>query len=88
MSKLEKCANTIGLSVLLLISCGIGLADEVTDWNHIMLEATLTPPGNARAHFNAEHRHCTGCGVRCRERHRPPVHAYSCLGRYRRHTLF
>jgi hypothetical protein len=44
MSTLEKCVNTIGLSVLLLISCGIGLADEVTDWNHIMLEATLTPP--------------------------------------------
>jgi PAP2 superfamily protein len=44
MSTLEKCVNTIGLSVLLLFSCGIGLADEVTDWNHIMLEATLTPP--------------------------------------------
>ncbi|MGA8025861.1 MAG: vanadium-dependent haloperoxidase [Bryobacteraceae bacterium] len=44
MSKLKKCVNTIGLSVLLLISCGIGLADEVTDWNHIMLEATLTLP--------------------------------------------
>ena len=44
MSTLEKCVNTIGLSVLLLVSCGIGLADEVTDWNHIMLEATLAPP--------------------------------------------
>ena len=44
MLQLEKCINTIGLSVLLLISGGIGLADEVADWNHIMLEATLTPP--------------------------------------------
>jgi hypothetical protein len=44
MSTLEKCVNTIGLSVFLLISCGTGLADEVTDWNHIMLEATLTLP--------------------------------------------
>jgi hypothetical protein len=44
MSTLEKCVNAIGLSVLLLVSCGIGLADELTDWNHIMLEATLTPP--------------------------------------------
>ncbi len=43
MSTLKKYVNTIGLSVLLLTSCGIGLADEVTDWNHIMLEATLTP---------------------------------------------
>ena len=44
MSTLDKCVNTIGLSVLLLVSYGIGQADEVTDWNHIMLEATLTPP--------------------------------------------
>jgi hypothetical protein len=44
MSTLEKCVNTIGLSVLLLTSGGVGLANEVTDWNHIMLEATLTPP--------------------------------------------
>lgn len=44
MSKLENCLNTIGLSVLLLITGASGLADEVTDWNHIMLEATLTPP--------------------------------------------
>ena len=44
MSTLENCVHAIGLSVLLLVSCGIGLADEVTDWNHIMLEATLTPP--------------------------------------------
>lgn len=44
MSKLENCLNTIGLSVLLLITGATGLADEVTDWNHIMLEATLTPP--------------------------------------------
>jgi hypothetical protein len=44
MSTLENCVNTIGLSVLLLVSCGIGLADEVTDWNHIALEATLTSP--------------------------------------------
>ncbi|MGH9696914.1 MAG: hypothetical protein ACRD5Z_22400, partial [Bryobacteraceae bacterium] len=44
MSTLENYINTIGLSVLLLVSCGAGLADEVTDWNHILLEATLTPP--------------------------------------------
>jgi hypothetical protein len=44
MSTLENCANAIGLSVLLLVSCGIGQADEVTDWNQIMLEATLVPP--------------------------------------------
>lgn len=44
MSTLEKCVNTISLSVLLLVSCGIGQADEVTDWNQIMLEATLVPP--------------------------------------------
>ena len=44
MSTLENCVNTIGLSVLLLVSCGIGQADEVSDWNHIMLEATLVSP--------------------------------------------
>lgn len=44
MSTRQNCVNTIGLSVLLLISRGIGLADEVTDWNQIMLNATLTPP--------------------------------------------
>ncbi len=44
MSTLEKSINTIGLSVLLLVGSGMGLADEVTDWNHIALEATLTPP--------------------------------------------
>jgi membrane-associated phospholipid phosphatase len=44
MSTLEKTIKTIGLSVLLVIGSGMALADEVTDWNHIMLEATLTPP--------------------------------------------
>ena len=44
MSTLENCVPTIGLSLLLLITCGVGQADEVTDWNHIMLEATLVPP--------------------------------------------
>ncbi len=44
MSRLERYINTIGLSALLLTSCEIGSADEVSDWNHIMLEATLTPP--------------------------------------------
>lgn len=47
MSTLENCVNAIGLSVLLLVSSGIGQADEVTDWNHIMLEATLVPPATA-----------------------------------------
>ncbi len=45
MSTLYNCVNTIGLSVLLLIGSGTAVADEVTDWNHIMLEATLAPPG-------------------------------------------
>jgi membrane-associated phospholipid phosphatase len=44
MSTLQNCVNATGLSVLLFITCGIGQADEVTDWNHIMLEATLVPP--------------------------------------------
>ncbi len=44
MSTLEKSINTIGLSVLLLVGSGMALAGEVADWNHIMLEATLTPP--------------------------------------------
>ncbi len=47
MSTLENCVHAIGLSVLLLVSCGIGQADEVMDWNHIMLEATLVPPATA-----------------------------------------
>ena len=34
----------LGLSVLLLAGTGLTAADEVTDWNHILLEATLTPP--------------------------------------------
>jgi PAP2 superfamily len=34
----------LGLSVLLLAGAGLTAADEVTDWNHILLEATLTPP--------------------------------------------
>jgi hypothetical protein len=33
----------LSLSVL-LASAGLAAADEVTDWNHILLEATLTPP--------------------------------------------
>ncbi len=44
MSTRQRCVRTIGLSVLLVISRGIGLGDEIADWNHIMLEATLTPP--------------------------------------------
>src|SRR3954466_14115438 len=34
----------LGLSVLLSVGTGLVAADEVTDWNQIMLEATLTPP--------------------------------------------
>ena len=34
----------LSLAVLLLSGAGFAAADEVTDWNHIMLEATLTPP--------------------------------------------
>lgn len=33
-----------GVSALLLAGVRLAPADEVTDWNHIMLEATLTPP--------------------------------------------
>lgn len=44
MSRLHNCVHTLGLSGLLILSFGIGRADEVADWNHIMLEATLTPP--------------------------------------------
>jgi PAP2 superfamily len=33
----------LGLSVL-LAGAGWGAADEITDWNHILLQATLTPP--------------------------------------------
>jgi membrane-associated phospholipid phosphatase len=44
MSTQKNCVNAVGLSVLLLASCRIGQADEVTDWNQIMLEATLVPP--------------------------------------------
>lgn len=44
MSTLDKCVNAVGLSVLLVASCGIGRGDEVTDWNQIMLEATLVLP--------------------------------------------
>jgi hypothetical protein len=47
MSTFENCLHASGLSVLLLVSCGIGQADEVMDWNHIMLEATLVPPATA-----------------------------------------
>jgi hypothetical protein len=31
----------VGLPVLLVTSAGLGAADEVTDWNHIMVQATL-----------------------------------------------
>jgi hypothetical protein len=44
MSRLHNRVRTTGLSGLLFLSFGIGRADEVADWNHIMLKATLTPP--------------------------------------------
>ncbi|HEX4169684.1 MAG TPA: vanadium-dependent haloperoxidase [Bryobacteraceae bacterium] len=44
MSTLKNYFNVVALSVLLLASCRVGQADEVTDWNQIMLEATLVPP--------------------------------------------
>jgi hypothetical protein len=37
------------VSILLLASAGLTAADEVTDWNHILLESTLTPPATAAA---------------------------------------
>ncbi len=47
MSKLKNTIKALGLSVLLLTVAGLSAADEVADWNHIMLEATLTPPATA-----------------------------------------
>lgn len=41
MTTFKTTIKTIGLSVLLLTSVGAVFADEVADWNHIMLEATL-----------------------------------------------
>jgi len=40
-------SHLLTLSVLLPACAGLAAADEVTDWNHIMLEATLTPPATA-----------------------------------------
>jgi hypothetical protein len=44
MSLLKMKMSIIGLSVLLSATAKGLRADEVTDWNQIMLEATLTPP--------------------------------------------
>src|SRR6185437_4378301 len=67
MSTLEKRVNTVGLSVLLLVSCGVGLAGEVTGSNHISAQNVIanwdtiastaivsnagTPPGSAGVWF-------------------------------------
>jgi hypothetical protein len=39
----------LGLSVLLLAGAGSTAADEVTDWDRILLDATLAPPGTPPA---------------------------------------
>lgn len=44
MLTLKTTVNTVGLSLLLFTGAGMAAADEVTDWNYIMLQATLTPP--------------------------------------------
>src|SRR4051812_31605001 len=36
--------TVVRFSILIALASGVALADEVTDWNHIMLMAVLTPP--------------------------------------------